>query len=218
MIGKVSRYAAETYTIAPGINMKAAISSIWLVLGLSMGCLGGSTRALSLRPPRAGVVIRVLNPAEVPANTLHKAERMAASILDAAGVVITWMECPCVPEVRSNEYWLHLLKNRPPRMHGDATGFAVLMPDRDRAVSYAGAVWPVVEEVAHGLESEVSDVLGATMAHEIGHILLGSKAHTRSGVMRSRFERAEMRLAASGELRFSPAQALRMQASVESRR
>jgi hypothetical protein len=198
--------------------MKAAIWSIWLVLGLSLDCLERSASALSLRPSRAAVVVRVLNPAEVPANTLHKAERMAAGILDAAGIGITWMECPCVPGVGINEYWLHLLKNRPPRMRSEATGFAVLMPGRDGAVSYAGAVWPAVEEVADSLESDVSDVLGATVAHEIGHILLGSKAHTRSGVMRARFERAEMRLAASGELRFSPAQALRMQAKVESRR
>jgi hypothetical protein len=91
---------------------------------------------------------------------------------------------------------------------------AVLMPERDGAVSYAGAVWPAVEEAAASLESGVSDVLGATVAHEIGHILLGSKAHTRSGIMCSRFRRTDMRMAASGELRFTPEQAQRMQAVV----
>jgi hypothetical protein len=99
-------------------------------------------------------------------------------------------------------------------MHGDATGFAVLMPERDGAVSYAGVIWPAVEEAAAGVESQVPHVLGATVAHEIGHILLGSNAHTRSGIMCSRFQRADLRRAASGQLRFTPEQAQRMQTKV----
>ena len=72
----------------------------------------------------------------------------------------------------------------------------------------------VVEKVADGLASEVSDVLGATVALEIGHILLGSKAHTRSGIMCSRFQRTHIGMAARGELRFAPEQARRMQATL----
>jgi hypothetical protein len=167
--------------------------------------------AASLKP---GIAIRVLNPARIPAKTLAKAERVAAAILEAAGVGVTWLECPCVPYLGPNEFWLHLLKDRPPRMHGDATGFAVLMPERDGAVSYAGVIWPAVEEAAAGVESQVPHVLGATVAHEIGHILLGSNAHTRSGIMCSRFQRADLRRAASGQLRFTPEQAQRMQTKV----
>jgi hypothetical protein len=195
--------------------MKIAIYGTLLLLGLSLGCLGANGGAMAPKRPKVGITIRVLNPASVPDSTLRKAEQMAAAVLDAAGVGITWLECPCPRDLRSNEFWLHLLKNRPPRMRGDTTGFAVLMPARDGAVSYAGVVWPAVEEVASSLESDLSDVLGATVAHEIGHILLGSKAHTRSGIMCSRFQRADMRKAASGELRFTPEQAQRMQANVE---
>lgn len=184
--------------------MKASIQGTCLLLGLSLACQAASR-------PKPGITIRVLNPARVPAKTLRMAEQLAAAILDAAGVGITWLECPCLPDLGPHHFWLHLLKDRPPRMHGDATGFAVLMPERDGAVSYAGVAWPAVEEAAASLESSVSDVLGATVAHEIGHILLGSKAHTRSGIMCSRFRRTDMRMAASGELRFNPEQAQRMQ-------
>jgi hypothetical protein len=186
--------------------MQKAINCTWLLLGLSFACQGAQAKP--------GITIRVLNPARVPAKTLRKAERLAAAILDAAGVGVTWFECPCVPYLAPRNFWLHLLKNRPPQLHGDATGFAVLMPEQDGAVSYAGVIWPAVEEAAVGLDSQVSHVLGATIAHEIGHILLGSKAHTQSGIMRSRFRRTDMRMAASGELRFIPEQAQRMQAVV----
>ncbi len=176
--------------------------------------LAGVSFARQEVPARPGVTIRLLNPAGVPAKTLLKAERVAADILAGAGVGITWVECPCVPELGPHDFWLHLLKDRPQRMDRDATGFTVLMPKRYQAVSYAGVVWPAVEEAAAGLESEVSDMLGATVAHEIGHLLLGSKAHSRSGIMRSSFQRAEMRMAASGELRFTPEQARRMRAAI----
>ena len=198
--------------------MKKRIYGIWLLLSVSLGCLGANERAMGPKRPKAGIRIRVLNPASIPAGTLRKAEQLAGDVLDAAGIEITWLECPCQPELGPNEFWLHLLKNRPSRIRGDATGFAVLMHGQDGAVSYAGVVWPAVEEVASNLESEVSDVLGATVAHEIGHILLGSKAHTRGGIMSSRFERVEMRMAANGELRFSPDQAQRMRANAEASR
>jgi len=162
-----------------------------------------------------GITMRVLNPAMVPGKTLLRAERLAAAILGQAGVEVTWLECdrvpdPCRQDLTSNEFWLHLLKNSPPALRGDATGFAVLMPRRDGAVSYAGVSYPAVEDVASGLEADVSDVLGATMAHEIGHILLGSKAHSRSGVMSSRLQKAEVRMAGRGELRFTAKQAERI--------
>jgi hypothetical protein len=194
--------------------VKTGIYRIWLVLGLGLLCPVANRKAMAANEPQPGITVRVLNPAGVPAKTLRKAERVAATILDAAGITITWMECPCLPTLGRHDFWLHLLKDRPPKMQVDTTGFAVLTPERDGAVGYAGVVWPAVEEVADGLESEVSDVLGATVAHEIGHILLGSKAHTRSGIMCSRFQRTHIGMAARGELRFAPEQARRVQATV----
>ena len=194
--------------------MRAGISRTWLVLGLGLLCPVANRKAMAAKEPQPGITVRVLNPAGVPAKTLRKAERVAAAILDAAGIAITWLECPCPSTLGRHEFWLHLLKHRPPKMQGDTTGFAVLMPERDGAVSYAGVVWPAVEEVADGLESEVSDVLGATVAHEIGHILLGSKAHTPFGIMCSRLQRTHIGMAARGELRFAPEQARRMQATL----
>jgi hypothetical protein len=192
--------------------MKTAINGTWLLLsGVYWGGLGFACQGALAKP---GITIRVLNPARVPAKTLQKAEQVATAILDAAGVGITWLECPCLPYLGPNEFWLHVLEGRPPGMHGDATGFAVLMHGRDRGASYAAVIWPAVEEAAAGLDSQVSQVLGATVAHEIGHILLASKAHTRSGIMCSRFRSADMRMAASGQLRFTPEQARRMQAVV----
>ena len=187
------------------------------------GILLGLTAVWQSAAAEPGITMRVLNPAMVPGKTLLRAERLAAAILGQAGVEVTWLHCDSAPDpcrqqdLTSNEFWLHLLKNSPPALRGDATGFAVLMPRRDGAVSYAGVSYPAVEDVASGLEADVSDVLGATMAHEIGHILLGSKAHSRSGVMSSRLQKAEVRMAGRGELRFTAQQAERIRRELSRR-
>jgi hypothetical protein len=50
-------------------------------------------------------------------------------------------------------------------------------------------------------------VLGAAMAHELGHLLLDSHAHSHDGVMAERLRPAELIRAARGELRFDDQQA-----------
>jgi hypothetical protein len=57
-------------------------------------------------------------------------------------------------------------------------------------------------------------LLGATMAHEIGHLLLGRDAHSLNGVMAPRFRRREMEMAARGELRFTDDQMKRIRAAL----
>ena len=90
MIRQASRYAAPAPTITGG--MKKRIYGIWLLLSVSLGCLGANERAMGPKRPKAGIRIRVLNPASIPAGTLRKAEQLAGDVLDAAGIEITWLE------------------------------------------------------------------------------------------------------------------------------
>jgi hypothetical protein len=48
------------------------------------------------------------------------------------------------------------------------------------------------------------------MAHEIGHMLLGSHAHAISGIMRGHWESSELHQIAMGTLLFLPLQEQRM--------
>jgi hypothetical protein len=66
-----------------------------------------------------------------------------------------------------------------------------------------------------GLDAEI--VLGHTMAHEIGHLLLGSKNHASQGIMRPTWGARDIHLAKTGVLGFTDAQAERMQAQVAAR-
>jgi hypothetical protein len=76
----------------------------------------------------------------------------------------------------------------------------------DRALDFARLM---------GLDAKI--VLGHTMAHEIGHLLLGSNSHASQGIMRPTWGARDIHLAKTGVLGFTDAQAERMQAQVAAR-
>jgi hypothetical protein len=51
----------------------------------------------------------------------------------------------------------------------------------------------------------LGELLGYVLAHEIGHVLLNSRAHSLGGVMIDRFGEAQIYRAAQGRLAFTPA-------------
>ncbi len=69
--------------------------------------------------------------------------------------------------------------------------------------------FPAVEAAAAGLQSDPAELLGAAIAHEVGHLLLGP-AHTTSGVMTAHFRSHEVAMVGRGELLFDSAQAARL--------
>ena len=63
--------------------------------------------------------------------------------------------------------------------------------------------------------ANVSNMLGHVIAHELGHLLLGSNSHATSGIMRSRWQAAELQSLAHGALFFTPDQVKLMQARLQ---
>ena len=60
-----------------------------------------------------------------------------------------------------------------------------------------------------------SYALGAAMAHEIGHVLLGADAHSNWGIMLPRWTRLEWARLKTRNLTFTATQAMRMRTNVE---
>ena len=59
--------------------------------------------------------------------------------------------------------------------------------------------------------------LGRVMAHEIGHLLLGTREHARQGLMRARWSQPELHRHASEDWLFSDGDALRMRHGIRTR-
>jgi hypothetical protein len=71
-----------------------------------------------------------------------------------------------------------------------------------------------IQQQAELGELPLEIVLSHAVAHELGHLLLGSNSHAVRGLMQSRWSSEQMRKATQGNLQFTPDQArlIRMQA------
>ncbi len=160
------------------------------------------------------ITIRLVDFGNVPEKNMAMAAGIAGYALGKAGVEVTWLRCPgraeCGSEPANGEFRLLILNLRPSRNKGDKTGFAVI--PREAAQRYAGVFYPMVEDGARNLDADPAHLLGAVMAHEIGHLLLGSQAHSRAGIMCPHFRQENIRMATRGELLFTAEQAERIRA------
>jgi len=76
--------------------------------------------------------------------------------------------------------------------------------------SVAGVYYDRVTSLSGGATASVPTLMGRVMAHEIGHILLGPGAHSRTGIMRAFWADRELSTAASREMAFTAEQSRRM--------
>ena len=74
-----------------------------------------------------------------------------------------------------------------------------------------------VEDLARDVdrdEAEIPVILGHAMAHGIGHLLLGSASHSKTGIMCGQWDRNYLRRTLMGRRVFSPEQMERIKAEV----
>ena len=178
------------------------------VIRLAIFAAACSAAAANYPKPAPTLAIRILNSARVPRAILLDAETLAAHIFHEAGVEIAWAD------TGPADFWLHLLKDKPRRLAPDTAGFTVLMPPGAATASYAGISYAVVTQQAAGLHAAVSELLGAAIAHEIGHLILGPNSHAPGGIMAPRFRAREISLAGRGVLLFDSAQAKALRSGV----
>jgi len=68
-----------------------------------------------------------------------------------------------------------------------------------------------------GIEFQAPTLLGNVIAHEIGHLLLGKNGHATTGIMRSKWQRDQIRAALTGNLRFKDTESTCMLAELRKR-
>jgi hypothetical protein len=162
--------------------------------------------ALSCEPSRIAIVLQ--DQAGVPTRTLTRAQNVTSQIFAASGIELQWTKTP----IEGRRVRLTVVNHRLKNLPKPAVGYTTLTPPGSE--NYAIVSLPAVEEVAQSEDVALEIVLGASLAHEIGHLLLRSSAHSPAGVMSPRFTRRELRSAASGRLLFSTQEAERLRAAI----
>jgi hypothetical protein len=174
---------------------------------------------LALNNPQ--VIVSVTNNAGVPVPELHRAELDAETILHSAGLHVSW-ENRLVHEAfagstydNPGELFLRIIPGPIPSMGSSAFGISFL--SSDGSGRYADIFYRRTLQLHKDWGGSLGDTLGAVIAHEIGHLLLGSNSHAPFGIMRAHWQGEELRMLARGALLFTPEQAARMQLRLRNR-
>lgn len=203
---------------------------LWPKLGLVVGLASAANLVLPEATlgggsgPSSTVRVRVNNYTQASDAVLAAAEREASRIFGEAGLTVVWQKCPTSNSIAIQKD----LCNEAPEPT-DVILRVLSAPARSefRETIFGFAVYPVLASVYYdrvllramsdAAEFEVHFILGAVIAHEIGHLLMGSNSHSNSGVMQASWKRKQIRQAVTGTLFFTAEQARLIQAETETR-
>ena len=177
--------------------------------------------------PKPQVTISVYDYAHIPTGLLSAAEEDAQRVFRKAGVETVWTTCLPKPEkaksdscdaVDANHLVLKVLPHAIAanvRDRGDVLGSAIL--DDKGLGFYAHVFYDRVQRVAE--ERKLGHaLLGDVLAHEIGHLLLGSNSHSVSGIMSAHWNGEELRRISEGSMFFAANQARMIRDRIASRK
>jgi hypothetical protein len=191
------------------------VLTVSLLLPLTIFPLWGLPENIASKSTQ--LTVAVYNDADVPPEVLHRAEERAASIFARADFDLVWVHClRANPEdaltCKQTDLPGHLALRIVPDAARSTTDtvFGVAFLSRDGTGKYCDVFWKRAKDLSAVSNLDLGSILGSVMAHEMGHLLLGSKAHAVSGIMRGRWEGEERRRIAMGTLLFTPQQAKRM--------
>jgi hypothetical protein len=178
---------------------------------------------------RARLRVRVYDTAVMPAGEQTVALRAATGVLAAAGIDITWLECgrddsgmnpsECDLLIGRDDLVVRLLRlPGEPTMHGELPLGYSLIDMRAAAGVLATIYVDRVSWLSAGANVDMGLVLGRAVAHEIGHLLLGTNVHGAAGLMRAVWSRAELQRDEPFDWLFTTRESVAMRAALRHRR
>ncbi len=185
--------------------------------------------ALTAAAEQASITVRLYDYAGVEDKVLEAARRQAAVILTQAGVRTRWEQCrtssaganrsaSCAQHAGEAVIQLRIHpREMAKKIAGKGMEFGYSLPSQDGFGIIAGVYADRTRDLAKQLGASLPLILGHTMAHEIGHLLLGSNSHAKAGIMRPTWGDRDLRLAHTGAFGFTQSQSKRMQRKVSER-
>jgi len=174
------------------------------------------------------LVIRTYDTFGVPAGDLDTARRTADGALRAAGLDTSWTACQAsgrhvdqpparcglVPE--SGELLIRIVAGAGGTDQAGALGDAFI-DSKNRQGMLATLYGGRIAALAGRAGIEPGALLGRALAHEVGHLLLGTSAHRGRGLMRAHWTLDELRRPIEVDWLFSGSDAVAMQAGLTRR-
>lgn len=204
--------------------LRLSLRQIGFPLCLAFAAMSGGAAA-DTGP--AHLVIRIYDGTSADAATRTAAMHTAAAIVADGGIDATWQDCTagahrpaCTPSRLGRELIIRIMATPAPGtlVAGGASatggtagtlslilGFAVIDPASGIG-SLATVFMDRIQAIAQRTDVAASSVLGLTMAHEVGHLLLGTPTHGRTGLMRETWTDQELALGREDDWQFGPSE------------
>lgn len=202
-------------------RMKSVHPFMWLLVVAQLSVAQAASES------EQSVTIRTYNYAPASVEHFAAAKSEAAHIFGTARISLDWIECrvrgvatgaPCTqPLVAGRDLMLRLV-DRAPGREGRIVALGESMLDREGrgGVLMTVDLYPV-RTIAAGGSAMLSTLLGRAIAHEIGHLLLGSAEHPRFGLMRALWSHDELRGLKPAHWGFSRREAAQMRKALRAR-
>jgi hypothetical protein len=162
------------------------------------------------------ITIRVYDYASVPAPDLAIARTNADRIFSETGVELKWVQCripnlkdgdPCAGLLRQGEEFVLRLQSAPNHAVVPVVTLGTSLFDASAGGGVLITIDPaLVSRVANRAGGDAATLLGRTIAHELGHLLLGT-SHSATGLMRILWSQAELRANRASDWRFAESEA-----------
>lgn len=158
---------------------------------------------------------------------VREAQKLATAILRGTGIAVKWLECAlpetvdtrdaCGRALAWNQVILRFEISGSAEGHrGECLGFA-LVNVGERSGVVATVFADRVAATARRTDVSHVDLLGRAIAHEIGHLLLGTNQHGPRGLMRKAWSRGDLQRNAAMDWRFVDSEGAAMRAGLLAR-
>ncbi len=163
------------------------------------------------------LTVSVFNDAGVESSVWSQAQSRATEIMQRSGIALTWLGCgsPAGRMPDSNcsaiSYPAHLSVRVVPKVSPVKGGiFGQTFQDAAGEGNYVLVYYAGIKAFRAATTVPTGELLGCVIAHELGHLLLGTASHSPNGLMSRVWQDAELRQATRRNLLFTNGEAERM--------
>jgi hypothetical protein len=164
------------------------------------------------------LVVRVYDTVGVRPADVDRARASVGAILASVGIDPIWRPChasTCTGPVKPHEVVLRLVRSGPESAKG-SLGFSLI-----DVPHHAGSLGTIYIDRVQALATESAvdegELLGRAIAHEIGHMLIGTSGHAASGLMRAVWFSGELRRGRPSDWVFSRREGAELRQHLEER-
>ena len=174
--------------------------------------------------PANRISVRIYDRTGLAAATTTGALAIAQEALGSASISVEWQRCevatggdPCASPL-THELVIRIVRTGPPSPAGHHPLGEALVDVATGSGVFATIYFNRVHQLSRSAGIGNAHVLGYAIAHELGHLLLGSSSHTAEGLMRPVWRERDLRRMQPADWQFSATDAAALRDRFEAAR